>query len=146
MPLRQTAGAIQQSSGGYLMVSRTAIVVSDDPQVKAMLRRILEPKQWTIQAAANNSAALKLVEAGKFDLIVTSEKTSGRDDVELLRAIRRIHPHTRVIILTDQSAPADVVSAMREGAFGYFSKPFSLASLTSFVEHAVEEPDRKSVV
>src|ERR1035438_353953 len=98
MPLRKTAGAIEQSSGGYFMVSRTAIVVSDDPQVKAMLRRILEPKRWIIQDAANNSAALKLVEAGRFDLIVTSEKTSGRDDVELLRAIRRIHPHTRVII------------------------------------------------
>lgn len=122
------------------MVSRKAIVVSDDSQVKAMLCRILKPTEWTIQNAPGNSAALKLVEAGKFDLIVTSEKTSGRDDVELLSAIRRMHPHTRVIILTDDTTPGDVISAMREHAFGYFSKPFSLASLTSIVEHAIEEP------
>jgi anti-sigma regulatory factor (Ser/Thr protein kinase)/ActR/RegA family two-component response regulator len=122
------------------MVSRKALVVSDDSQVKAMLCRILKPTEWAIQNAPDNSAALTLVEAGKFDLIVTSEKTSGRDDVELLSAIRRIHPHTRVIILTDDTAPGDVVAAMREHAFGYFSKPFSLASLTSFVEHAIEEP------
>jgi len=122
------------------MVSRKAIVVSDDSQVKAMLWRILKPTEWAIQNAPDNSAALKLVEAGKFDLMVTSEKTSGRDDVELLGAIRRIHPHTRVIILTDDTAPGDVIAAMREHAFAYFSKPFSLSSLTSIVEHAIEEP------
>lgn len=122
------------------MVFRKAIVISGDSQVKAMLRRILEPQQWTIQDAADNSAALRLVKAGKFDLILTCEKTSGQEDVELLRAIRRIHPHTRVIILAGETTPADVISAMREHAFGYFSTPFSLASLTSIVQYAVEEP------
>jgi anti-sigma regulatory factor (Ser/Thr protein kinase)/ActR/RegA family two-component response regulator len=122
------------------MVSRKSIVVSDDSQVKAMLCRILEPTEWVIQNAPDNAATLKLVEGSKFDLIVTSEKTSGRDDVELLSAIRRIHPHTRVIILTDETTPGDVIAAMREHAFAYFSKPFSLNSLTSIVEHAIEEP------
>ena len=122
------------------MVSRKAIVISDDPQIKAVLRRILEPKQWTIQDAASNSAALNLVMAGKFDLILTCEKTSGQEDVELLRAIRRIHPHTRVIILADETTPADVISAIREHAFGYLSPPFSLDSLTALLQYAVEEP------
>jgi anti-sigma regulatory factor (Ser/Thr protein kinase)/CheY-like chemotaxis protein len=122
------------------MASRKAIVISDDAQVKAMLREILAPAQWTIQDAPNNAAALKLVEADRFDLIITCEKTSGKVDVELLRTIRRVHPHTRVIILTDQTTQADVVSAIREHAFGYFSTPFSLNSLASIVQHAVDEP------
>ena len=122
------------------MVSRKAMVISDDPQVKAMLRQILEPKQWAIQDAADNSAALKLVTEGKFDLILTCEQTSGKEDVELLRAIRRIHPHTRVIILADKTTPTDVISAIREHAFAYFSTPFSLASLTAIVQYAIREP------
>jgi DNA-binding NarL/FixJ family response regulator len=122
------------------MASRKAVVIGDDAQVRAMLWRILAPRQWTIQDAPDNSAALKLVEASKFDLILTCEKTSGQEDVELLRTIRRVHPHTRVIILAGQSAPADVISAIRESAFSYFSAPFSLASLASIVELAVEEP------
>ncbi len=122
------------------MVSRKAIVISDDAPVKSMLRQILEPQQWIIQEAADNSEALQLVEAGKFDLILTSEKTSGKEDVEFLLKIRSIHPHTRVIILTDETTPADVVSAIRERAFSYFSKPVSLSLLASIVQHAIVEP------
>ena len=121
-------------------MARKAIVIGDDAQIKYMLGRILTPAQWTIQNASNNSAALKLVEASQFDLILTCEATSGQEDIELLRAIRRVHAHTRVIILTGQTTPADVISAMRQHAFGYFSAPFSLASLGSIVHQAVEDP------
>jgi anti-sigma regulatory factor (Ser/Thr protein kinase) len=51
-----------------------------------------------------------------------------------------LHPHTRLIILTDKSAPADVIASMRESAFSYFSKPFSLASLAEMVRMATEGP------
>ena len=122
------------------MTSGKAILVSNNATVKAMLWRILKDKQWTIQAAADNAAALKLVQGGKFDLILTGEQSSGQEDVELLRRIRRMHPHTRVIILTDETTPAAVVSAMRERAFGYFSTSYSLAVLASIVQYAIEEP------
>jgi anti-sigma regulatory factor (Ser/Thr protein kinase) len=122
------------------MVSRKAIAVGDDAQVKSMLRQILGAEQWTIQAAADNLEALRLVEHQKVDLILTSEKTSGQEDVEFLRKIRGIHPHTRVIILTDDTTPADVISAIREHAFSYFSKPVSPALLASIVQYAMEEP------
>jgi anti-sigma regulatory factor (Ser/Thr protein kinase)/ActR/RegA family two-component response regulator len=122
------------------MVSHKAIVISDDVQVKTMLWQVLGPKQWTIEHAADNLAALKLVEASRFDLIVTGEKTTGQEDVQFLRSIRCIHPHTRVIILTDETTSADVISAIREHAFNYFSRPFSLTSLKASVEDAVEAP------
>jgi anti-sigma regulatory factor (Ser/Thr protein kinase)/ActR/RegA family two-component response regulator len=122
------------------MVCRKAIVITDDDQAREMLRQILGPDQWTIQDAVDNSAALKMVKASKFDLVITCEKTTGRDDVELLRAIRRIHPHTRVIILASETTPADVISAIREHAFGYLTAPFSIASFASIVQYAVEEP------
>jgi anti-sigma regulatory factor (Ser/Thr protein kinase)/CheY-like chemotaxis protein len=122
------------------MVSQKAMVVSTDDKVKAMLCRILTPKGWTIQYATDNGSALKLVEIARFDLIVTGENTSGREDVELVRKIRDLHPHTRVIILTNETTPADVISSMREHAFAYFSTPFSLDSLSSTVQQAIEGP------
>jgi anti-sigma regulatory factor (Ser/Thr protein kinase) len=57
-----------------------------------------------------------------------------------LRIIRRAHPHTRVIILSGEATPSDVISALRERAFGYFSTPFSIDSLASIVDYAVKEP------
>ena len=119
---------------------RNALLVGADSQIKARLQSILEPGSWVIQCATDNAAALALTQWKGFDLILTSETTTGREDVELLRKIRRIHPHTRLIILTDQSTPADVISSMREHAFSYFSRPFSMDALAVMIQHAIEEP------
>jgi len=119
---------------------RTALVVGGDSQIKEQLRIILEPDAWAIQNAADNATALALAQRKGFNLILTSEKTSGKEDIELLRKIRRIRPHARLIILADESTPGDVITSMRERAFSYFSKPFSSDALAVMIQHAIEEP------
>jgi anti-sigma regulatory factor (Ser/Thr protein kinase)/CheY-like chemotaxis protein len=108
--------------------------------MEARLRGILEPDKWAVQRAKDNAAALLMAQRKRFDLILTSEKTSGREDIELLRRIRRIAPHTRLIILADESTPADVIKSMRERAFSYFSRPFSSDALAVMIQHAIAEP------
>lgn len=119
---------------------KTALVVDTDPRVDAVLKLELAPSSWTIQHAPDNITALALAEAKPCDLILTSEKTSGKEDVELLRKLRRVRPHTRLIILTDETTPADVIASMRERAFSYFSKPFSFESLGQMIRLAAEGP------
>ncbi len=120
--------------------SRTALVIGDDPEVKGALSSILTPEGWTVEQSSNLDEAFELAQSRHFDLIVTSRKTSGKDDVEFLRRIRRVKPHTRMIILTDESTPADVIASMRENAFGYLSKGFSLDTLAETVRSMLESP------
>ncbi len=119
---------------------KTALVVDADPEVEALLLDTLKPGPWVIQHAPDNQAALARAEAIPFDLILTSERSSGREDVELLRKLRRVRPHTRLIILADESTPADVIASMRERAFCYFSKPYSPNSLADMIRTAAEGP------
>ena len=119
---------------------RTALLVGEGSEIEEQLRGILEPGLWTLQRASDNPLALAMSQNRNFDLIVTGEKTSGREDIELLRKLRRIRPHTRLIILTDESTPADVIKSMREHVFSYFSKPFSPDSLAVMVKLAIEDP------
>ena len=119
---------------------RIALLVGADSETEEQLRGILAPGAWAIQHATNNAAALVMAHVKNFDLILTSEKTSGREDVELLRKLRSIRPHTRLIILAEESTPSDVISSMREHAFSYFSKPFSPGSLVAMIRRAIEEP------
>jgi anti-sigma regulatory factor (Ser/Thr protein kinase)/CheY-like chemotaxis protein len=88
----------------------------------------------------DNLSALAAVRVRGFDLIVTSDKTSGREDIELLRKIRRVRPHTRLIILAGEGTPSDVITSMRERAFSYFSKPFSLDTLAEMIRLATGGP------
>jgi len=120
--------------------SKIALLVDPDPEVTGILRGVLHSDKWNIVHAEDNRAVLKLAEARPFDLIITGARTTGTEDVDLLRKIRRVRPHVRLIILTDQSTPLDVLAAMRQRAFSYFSKPFSKASLVEMVRIATREP------
>lgn len=117
-----------------------ALMVDADPEVSSALCGILNSEEWNIVHAPDNRTVLKLVEAKHFDLIITGTESSGKEDIDLLRRIRRLRPHVRLIILTDERTPTDVITAMRERAFSYFSKPFSAASLVEIVRCATTEP------
>jgi anti-sigma regulatory factor (Ser/Thr protein kinase)/ActR/RegA family two-component response regulator len=115
----------------------TALVVGTDPELAAQVSVTL-PK-WNVDRAVDNLAALALVERRPFDLVITGENTSGAADVELLRKIRRVRPHTRIIILTNESTSVDVIASMRERAFSYFSTPFSSGSFAEMIRLASKE-------
>jgi anti-sigma regulatory factor (Ser/Thr protein kinase)/ActR/RegA family two-component response regulator len=119
---------------------RNALVVGADAQIETLLLSVLKPGSWVVMNVPDNLAALAVSRARAFDLIVTSDKTSGREDIELLRQIRRVRPHTRLIILAGESTPGDVITSMRERAFSYFSKPFSLDTLAEMIYIATEGP------
>jgi DNA-binding NarL/FixJ family response regulator len=115
---------------------KTALVVGPDPKIATEVSATLP--DWNIERAANNLSALAMIQARPFDLVLTGENTSGKADVELLRKIRRIRPHLRLIILANESTPADVIASMREHAFSYFSTPFSPASFAEMIQLATE--------
>lgn len=119
---------------------KTALVVASGGDVDELLTHVLESQGWSIQRVDDNQHILPLAMAKQFDLIVTGQKTRAVDDVELLRKIRGARPHVRLIILTDKFIPGDVVSAMREGAFSYFSAPFEASELAEMVRAAMAEP------
>jgi anti-sigma regulatory factor (Ser/Thr protein kinase) len=50
-----------------------------------------------------------------------------------------VRPHTRLIILTDEFTPGDVIAAIRERAFSYFSRPFSTEKLAEMIRIAMTE-------
>jgi CheY-like chemotaxis protein len=119
---------------------KSALLIDADPEIREMLREVLDLREWSVRHAANNAAALERVKQQPFDLIITSDKTSGREDVDLLRKIRSVRAHTRLIILTGESTPTAVIDSMRERAFSYFSRPFSLQALAEMLYMAADGP------
>ena len=119
---------------------QVALLVEGDAEIEQVLRKILEPRGWEIVLAAGTADALEQVKLRQFGLIVTAGHTSGAEDVELLRKMRRVHAHTRMIIVTDESTPQDVLDSMRERAFSYFAKPFAMDAFEHMVDLAISCP------
>ena len=121
-------------------VPKSALVIAAAPATSAALVKLFTQIGWTVHEVQDNHAALAAVEARAYDLVVTGEKTSGKEDIDLFRRMRAIHPHARIVILTAESTPDDVVASMRERAYSYFSQPFSLDALVDMVRMAAEGP------
>lgn len=121
-------------------VSRHALIVNSSAEINQLLSKLFEGPEWNLQFVADNQEAVRVANARQFDLIISGERTTGIEDVELLRRLRLVHPHTRLIILTDEFVPGDVLAAIRARAFSYFARPFSTEKLSEMIHAAMEEP------
>lgn len=117
---------------------KTVLVVGHDSKVAPLVRFTLP--DWDLVNAGNNAVALEMLKLRPYDLVLTGEETTGKSDVELLRHIRLVRPHTRLIILTNKSTPADVIAAMRQRAFSYFSEPYSTDTFADMLLLATTSP------
>ena len=74
-------------------LQKTVLVVgcSDSP-VTSVVSTVLS--SWKLECARDNEEALTLVEKSAFDLVITDQASSGREDIELLRKVRLVRPHT----------------------------------------------------
>ena len=87
----------------------------------------------------SNDEALQALRQRPFDLIMTAEGTSALEDIDLLQRIRSFRPHTRMIILTREGTKEDVLLALRERAFSYFTAPYTFESLWEMIRIAMEQ-------
>jgi anti-sigma regulatory factor (Ser/Thr protein kinase) len=95
---------------------------------------------WTVEFVLSNDEAVLALRRRPFDLIVTAEATSAKEDILLLQRIRSFRPHTRMIILTRDKTSEDVILALREHAFSYFSVPYAFETLRDMIHIAMEQP------
>ncbi|HZC44654.1 MAG TPA: ATP-binding protein [Acidobacteriaceae bacterium] len=117
---------------------KSVLVIGRDRRVAEIVSEALP--EWRLARAVDNETALRLLRAEHFHLLLTGDETSGQQDIELLREVRRTRPHVRLIILTTESTPADVIESMKERAFSYFSAPYTAEALTEMLRHATDAP------
>ena len=82
---------------------KNVLVIGRTIAWRKLWRRRCRSGAWNAQRT--NEAALVLLRAQHFNLLLTGDETSGQEDVELLREVRRTRPHLRLIILTNESTP-----------------------------------------
>jgi CheY-like chemotaxis protein len=131
---------LQPASVNESAQPRHALLIESSPEINRLLRNLLEGPEWDVHFASDNQEALRLANAQQFDLIITSERTTCMEDIALLRRLRMVHPHTRLIILANEFVPGDVLASIRESAFSYFARPFSTEKLSEMISAAMQEP------
>src|SRR5688572_24453990 len=83
--------------------------------------------------------ALALLEAERPDLLLTDLKMPEIDGLTLLRKAREMDPALPVVVITAFATIESAVAAIKDGAFDYLPKNFSVDQLILVVERALRQ-------
>ena len=113
------------------------LLVDDEPDMLENCSRILSRQGHTCMTAGNGREALAILERERPDLLVTDLKMPEMDGMALLRHAHELDPTLPVIMLTAFATIESAVAAVKEGAFDYLPKDFSVDQLRVAVERAL---------
>jgi DNA-binding NtrC family response regulator len=113
------------------------LVVDDEPDMIESCARILRRAGYECLTTTDAHKALALVESDRPDLLLTDLKMPGIDGMELLRRARMVDPALPVIFVTAFATIESAVEAIKEGAFDYLPKNFTIEQLRLAVERGL---------
>jgi signal transduction histidine kinase len=106
---------------------RKRILVADDSRTqRERLRMLLERADYEVQTASDGEEALALVERSPPDLIISDVVMPGMHGFAFCQAVRA-NPGTRrvpFILVTEWTAPMDIVKGLEAGADNFIPKPY----------------------
>jgi DNA-binding NtrC family response regulator len=104
------------------------LVVDDDENIRALLRRAVEHMGHTVLDAPNATAAIDVLERNTVHLVLCDMRMPGHDGVWLVDQIVTRFPGVPVALATGVTE-MDPRVTLRPGVIGYLTKPFELKPL-----------------
>jgi DNA-binding response OmpR family regulator len=106
------------------MASASVLLIDDDRELSQMLTEYLSAEAISVVTALDGAAALKLVAAESFDLIILDVMLPATSGFDVLRRLRQTLS-VPVIMLTARGEDNDRIFGFDLGADDYLSKPFN---------------------
>ena len=122
------------------MISTNKILVVDDEAViRELLSDILEDDGYPVETTHNGPSALDLLrKRDDFVLLFTDIMMPEMDGIQLIREARKLRPTLIPIVMTGFATLETARAAVKEGAYDYVLKPFSLSEVKLAVANAIE--------
>ena len=120
------------------------LVVDDDQNLRLIMQKSLESCGYEVRQARDGELAMEMLRKEAMDLLITDLSMPGISGIELLRQAREHDPSLGCLVITAFGTVEKAVTAMKEGAFDFITKPFSLAHLESRIERYFEYHDIKA--
>ena len=124
-------GSAQQIEGANLL---NLLIVDDDRAVREACRAVAHTMGFVPQLAESVEQAQRILESRGADVILLDLKLPGARGLETLHSIRKGYPDALVIVVTGYGTIQSAVQAMKDGAYDYVTKPFSMEELRMLLE------------
>ena len=121
------------------MAQHTLLLVDDDALIRRSLSTLLRLDGYNVLEAASGAEALRLLEHGAPDLVITDFNMPVINGMQLLCEIQKRKPELPVILVTGYGTVEQAVEAMKAGAYDYVSKPIIDDEMKMVIRRALNE-------
>jgi two-component system, OmpR family, alkaline phosphatase synthesis response regulator PhoP len=122
-------------------MSRTILVVDDEPRIVELARDYLEHAGFRVITASDGRAALDSAHREKPDLVVLDLGLPGLDGLDVTRELRK-DGSIPIVMVTARDDELDKLLGLELGADDYLTKPFSPRELVARVKAVLRRTDR----
>jgi len=122
----------------------TALIVDDEPDILELLELTLGRMDITCQRAETYQQALTLLQQHTFNLCLTDMKLPDGTGLDLVKHIQQHHPQLPVAVITAHGNMEAAITALKDGAFDFVSKPIDLKTLRNLITTSLNISDTTS--
>jgi DNA-binding NtrC family response regulator len=110
------------------------MIIDDEPLMRITIQDALVADGYKVATAETGEKGLALHQENPTDILITDLKLPDMDGIQVLKEIKTISPETQVIMITAYGSIDSAVTAMKEGASDYLTKPFAMDELRLIIK------------
>jgi DNA-binding NtrC family response regulator len=132
-------GASDDDRESLLQVVPNILVVDDEVSLAQQLERLFVQQGFKVICAPDGENAIRHLESGNIDLVVSDIFLPGLTGVDLTKLVRERFPDVPIIVMTGFGEIATAVEVLKLGASDYIVKPFSAKAIQESVNNVLEQ-------
>ncbi len=113
------------------------LIIDDEPLMRIAIRDALLAEGYEVKVVGSGKEGKSLIPGGGYDALITDLRLPEVDGIEILKTAMEHSPKTKVIMITAYGSVNTAVEAIKQGAYDYLTKPFSMDELLIIVRHLV---------
>jgi signal transduction histidine kinase/CheY-like chemotaxis protein len=114
------------------------LVVDDEEDLLNVFKDLFRQRGESIDTAGTGEEAVEKLQSGNYEVVISDINLPGINGLEVLRVAKRENPNACVIMITGFASASSAITALREGAYDYITKPFDLWEVSQIVDRGVE--------
>lgn len=121
---------------------RTLLLVDDEVNIVAALKRLLRRDDYLILTAHSGLEGLEILQTNAVDVILSDQRMPGMTGVEFLSIAKKEYPETIRLVLSGYTELQSVTDAVNEGAiYKFLTKPWDDTKLRGHIREAFERKE-----
>ncbi len=113
-------------------------IVDDEEIIQWTLKEAMEKEGYNVKTFENGKNFLEFFKEHGADIVFLDVRLPDSNGLDLLPEITRIDPETIVVVMTAHGDVETAVSAMKNGAYDYLAKPYSIEEVNLLIKKIIQ--------